>query len=71
MMLTRAGKKHTIPQMTATAMTPRPKMSVINGVMATSGTARNMSATGMNACSKGRMRMNTHATTRATTNPAT
>ena len=70
-MLTSAGKKHTIPPITATAPIPRPKIRVISGAIATSGTDRSMRATGRKVCSTGAANTNTHATRRASTIPPT
>ena len=70
-MVTRAGKNTTMPAITATPTRPRPKISVMIGVIATSGTERSSMATGMNACSTLRNRTNPIPTTRAAIMPPT
>lgn len=67
---TSVGKNVTMPEMTVTPISPRPKTSAIRGVMATSGTERNTIATGMSVCSTLRHNVKAIATTSAATVPA-
>ena len=70
MTFTKVGKKTTIPTTTEVPTSPRRKMSIRNGVMATSGTERSAIAIGMRVCSIDRLATTPMATTIATAVPA-
>ena len=69
-MFTSAGKSTTMPPMTARVQKSRPKIRMITGAIATSGTERSSIATGMRACSIPLLSWNTVAPSVATTSPA-
>ena len=71
MMLMSAGKKQTIPPITATHRRPRPNIKVRRGARATSGIDRRTIAIGMNVWRTVRCNMKMHDTARPRTIPAT
>ena len=68
-MMTREGKKTTMPLTTVVPSKPRPKTNVMTGVIATSGTERITMAIGRNAASIVWDRTNSTATAKATSSP--
>ena len=70
-MFTSAGKSTTMPPMTATVHRSRPKIMMMTGAIAISGTDRSSIATGMRACSAPLLSWNRPAPTIAASSPAT